>query len=332
MELAGVRHLEAHAVVHAGFAGVVPGDVHGAGVDVAAPDVVLPMELPVLRLVRRVHPRLGGQERPVLGVEPPVKAGGAVLGDERRLDRDGAAAAEGVAEGVASPVAAERHQRRRQRLPQGCLHAHGAVAPLVQSLAAGVQPDGHLILEHGEAHLILRPRLRELLDAVVRPQALHHGLFDDALAGGHGVQLAGDGVALHREGGVLRQEFLPRDGADALKQLLEAPRRELPQQGDDPRAAAQVDVQPGTVRPAAPAEDAAVLRPHVLQAQTLHLVGHQLFQPQQAGDLVCYHQKHLVSCVGAASHFILHSIPKNARRRNHKIQWIFLCKSGIMAM
>ena len=128
------------------------------------------------------------------------------------------------------------------------------------------------------------------------------------------MQLAGDGVALHREGGVLRQEFLPRDGADALKQLLEALRRELPQQGDDPRAAAQVDIQ------------------HVLQAQTLHLVGHQLFQPQQAGDLVCYHQKHLVSCVGAASHFILHSIPKNARRRNHKIQWIFLCKSGIMVM
>lgn len=37
------------------------------------------MKFPVLGLVRRVHPHLGWQKRPVLGVEPPVKTGGAVF-------------------------------------------------------------------------------------------------------------------------------------------------------------------------------------------------------------------------------------------------------------
>ena len=229
----------------------------------------------------------------MLGIEPPVKTGGAVFGDERRLDGDGTAAAEGVAEGVAAPVAAEGHQCRRQRLPQGRLHAYGAVAPLVQPFAAGIQADGHLILEHRKAYLVFCPGLRKLIHAVVGLQALHHGLFDDALTGGHGVQLGGDGVALYREGRLPGQKLLPGDGAHALKQLLEAPRRELPQQGDDPGAAAQIDIQPGAVRPAALTEHTAVFRTHVGQAKALDLVGHQLFQPQQAGDLVSYHGIHL---------------------------------------
>ena len=107
------------------------------------------------------------------------------------------------------------------------------------------------------------------------------------------MQLGGDGVALYREGRLPGQKLLPGDGADALKQLLEAPRRELSQQGDDPGAAAQIDIQPGAVRPAALTEHTAVFRTHVGQAKALDLVGHQLFQPQQAGDLVSYHGIHL---------------------------------------
>lgn len=58
-------------------------------------------------------------------------------------------------------------------------------------------------------------------------------------------------------------------------------------------AAAQIDIQPGAVRPAALTEHTAILGPHVGQAKALDLVGHQLFQPQQAGDLVSYHGIHL---------------------------------------
>lgn len=238
------------------------------------------------------------------------------FGDERRLDGDGTAAAEGIAEGVAAPVAAEGHQCRRQRLPQGRLHAYGAVAPLVQPLAAGIQADGHLILEHRKAYLVFRPCLRKLLHAVVGLQALHHGLFDDALTGGHGVQLRGDGVALYREGRLPGQKLLPGDGAHALEQLLEAPRRELSQQGDDPGAAAQIDIQPGAVRPAALTEHTAVFRTHVGQAKALDLVGHQLFQPQQAGDLVSYHGIHL-------GFLTTKEYTENTRARNLNFRWLF---------
>ena len=109
------------------------------------------------------------------------------------------------------------------------------------------------------------------------------------------MQLGGDGVALHGESGVTGEEFLPGHGADALEQLLKAAGRELPQQGDDPRTAAQVDIQPGAVRPGALTEHAAVLSPHLGQAKALYLVSHQLFQPQQTGYLIGHHGTHLYS-------------------------------------
>ena len=118
---------------------------------------------------------------------------------------------------------------------------------------------------------------------------LHHGLFDDALAGGDGVELGGDGVPLHREGRVTGQIVLPRHGAGALKQLLEAASREIRQHQHHPCAAAQVDVQPGAVGQRAAAQDAAVLRLYILQAKALALVAYQLFQSQQTGDHICIH-------------------------------------------
>ena len=89
VEAGGIRHLEADAVVHAGLAGVVTGDVDGPGVDVAAPYIIVAVELPVLGLVRRVQPALRGQEGPLLGIEPAVQAGGAVFGDEVPLPQNG---------------------------------------------------------------------------------------------------------------------------------------------------------------------------------------------------------------------------------------------------
>ena len=103
------------------------------------------------------------------------------------------------------------------------------------------------------------------------------------------MELGGDGVALHGERRVTGQIILPRDGPHALKQLLEAAGGKLPQHHHYPGAAAQVDVQPRAVRRRAAAQDAPVLRLHVLQAQTLHLIGHQLLQPQQAGYHICHH-------------------------------------------
>ena len=249
------------------------------------------MEFLVHGLVRRIHPHLGRKERPPLGVEAAVQPRRTVFGNERRLDGNGAGAAEGVAEGILPPIAGQQHHGRRQRLPQGSLHAHGPVAPLVKPLTGGIQTQGCLVLEQGEAHLILHTVLRELLPVIMGLHSLHHGLLDDGLAGRHGVQLGGNGVALHREGGVLRQIVLPRNGTGPLKQLLEAAGREAAQHQQHPCAAPQVQVQPCRIRQRSPAEDAAVLRLHLLQAQSFHFVAYQLFKPQQAGDQIRFHRR-----------------------------------------
>ena len=103
------------------------------------------------------------------------------------------------------------------------------------------------------------------------------------------MKLGGDGIALYRKGGVAGQIVLPRHGPGALKQFLEAAGIKLRQHQHDPCAAAQVDVQPGAILQCAAAQHPAVLRPHVLQSQTLDLVAYQFFQPQQTGDHICIH-------------------------------------------
>ena len=284
-----IGHLKADILRHTGLVGVAAGNGHRLGIHIAAPDIIGAVELLVPGLVLGLLPAAGGNEGPILRGKGSLQARRAVTGDQRRLDGNGAAAAEGITEGIPAPVAGQLYQRRRQRLPQGRLHAYGPVAPLVQSLAAGIQRQQHLILEQGEPHLIPGAGLRELLQMIGGTHPLHHGLLDDALAGGHRVKLGGDGIALHRKGGVAGQIVLPCHGPGTLKQFLEAAGAKLRQHQHHPCAAAQVDVQPGAILQCAAAQHPAVLRPHVLQSQTLDLVAYQFFQPQQTGDHICIH-------------------------------------------
>ena len=160
----------------------------------------------------------------------------------------------------------------------------GPVAPLVESVAGGVQVHGCGVLDEGELDLIAVPGLRQGLAAVGLAKPLGSGLFHNGLAGGDGVELGGDGVALHRELPVPGDAILPGDGGYALKQRLEVRGREAGQLHQHPRAAAQVDVQPGDVCRAAVAVDPAVFRPDVFQVQPPQLVGHQGLQPEEAGN------------------------------------------------
>src|SRR5699024_10999821 len=150
------------------------------------PDVVLTVEFFIHGLFGRVQPQLGGEALPLLGGEPPVQAGGPVLGDQRRLDGDGAAAAEGVAERIPPPVAGQQHQGGGQRLPQGGAVVVGPVAPLVEAVAGGVQVHGGGVLDEGELDLIAVACLRQGLTAVGLPQPGGGGLLHDGLAGGDG--------------------------------------------------------------------------------------------------------------------------------------------------
>ena len=288
-ELCHIGLLETDAVLHAGLPGVVPGNGDGLRVDIAAPDVVLPVKLPILRLLRRVHPDGGGNRFPLLGVKAPVQARGPVLGDESGLDGDGAAAAEGVPEGVLAPVAAEGHHGRGQGLPQGRLHAHCPVAPLVESRPRGVQVQGQLVAVEGKLDLILLPGLRQGLQAVFLPQAGGRRLFDHGLAGGDGVELGAEAVALYRELAVPGDIVLPGHRLHTLEELLKGPHRVPSHQEQHPLAAAQVEVQPGQLPQVPLAQHPAGLRPDLLQAQLSDFVCHQALQAEEAGHGKCGH-------------------------------------------
>ena len=79
-------------------------ELDGVGVDVAAPDLVLAVEFLIHRLVGCIEPEHFIERGPVLGGKAAVEARRTVARDERRLDGDGAAAAERVAERVAAIV------------------------------------------------------------------------------------------------------------------------------------------------------------------------------------------------------------------------------------
>ena len=92
------------------------------------------------------------------------------------------------------------------------------------------------------------------------------------------------GVALHRELTVPGNVVLPGQGRHPLKQGLKVRGGEGAQLHQHPGAAAQVDIQAGDVRQGAGAVDPAVFRPDVPKGQAAHLVRHQGFQPEEAGN------------------------------------------------
>ena len=180
------------------------------------------------------------------------------------------------------------HHRRRQGLPQGGLHPHRPVPPLVEPGAGGVQVQCALVPEEGELELVEGAVLREALQSIGPAQAVRRRLFDGLLTVGHGVELTVQGVALHREAAVLRDEVLPGHGGGELEEGLEAPGGTGGKLDEHPLAAPQADVQPGDVRLRAGAEDPSGLGPHVPEAQAAHLVRHQALQAEETGDGECH--------------------------------------------
>ena len=76
MEGTGVVHVKAHHVVYLGQLGVVPGQLHRLGVDVSAPDLVVPVKLLVHGLVGGAEPQLLVHKGPLLGGEGAAESGG----------------------------------------------------------------------------------------------------------------------------------------------------------------------------------------------------------------------------------------------------------------
>ena len=240
MEGAGVRRFKPYNVVHLGQLGVVPGQLHGGRVDIAAPDLIVPVELPVLGLIGGIHPGLSGEPAPLLGGEGAVQARSPVFGDEGGLDGDGARTAEGVAQRVPAPVAGEEHHGGGQGLPQGGVHPVGPVAPLVKAWSRGVQHQDGGVFHDGELDLEERSGLREGIQAVGIPQTGGGRLFHNGLAGRHGMEGGIKAVPLDREPALPGDELLPGEGTGPLKQGVEISGREGAQHQQHPLPGAQI--------------------------------------------------------------------------------------------
>ena len=158
-----------------------------------------------------------------------------------------------------------------------------AVAALVQTVAGGVEHHLDGIFAQRKAQLVFGAGFGQRAGMVAVHQPLDDRLFDDALAGGHAGQLAGKAGALDREGRVGGEEFLPRDGVDAVKQFVEG--RGLPgfEQQQHALGRAQVEVGGGDERRRAGELHAAVRNLYVFGAEAAHLKGEGGFGAEKAG-------------------------------------------------
>ena len=229
----------------------------------------------------------------MLGGKAAAQAGGQVQRLLGSLDDQRAGATERVLHEGVTAHAAQVGNGGGQRLLDGGQRRVFAVAALVQAVAGGVEVDFHGVLAQGKAHLVQCAVLGQGADLVAVHQALDDSLFDDALAGGHAGQLAGQARALDRERRVGGQQVLPRDVVAAVEQLVK--RRGLvgSQQQQDALRRAQVQVGGGdNVRPALECH-AAIGDLDVLCAQTLDLKIQRRLRAEKAGrdhGIKCRHR------------------------------------------
>ena len=154
----------------------------------------------------------------------------------------------------------------------------------MQGGAAGVEIEGGPVVEQGKADLVAAAGFGQGVQAVFGPQPLRHGLFDDALAGGHRVERAVQTVAADGELPVPGDEALPGQGADAFKERVEVLRLEFAHEDLHPLAGAQPEIGLRRGLPAAGEENTPGLGPHVFTSHVFQLVRRQPLQPEEAGN------------------------------------------------
>ena len=282
--LGGVAVPEGDQPVHPRLFGVGHGQRYALGIVVGAKDAVIALELLIPHFRAHVAPNLRLHPGEGLGGEPAVHAGSLVPGDQRRLNGDGAAAAEAVPQEFPAPVVGQGNHGGGQGLPQGGVVAVGPVAPLVQPRAGGIQIQLHPVIHDGKLQLEFIARLRQPAHAVFFSQATAGRLLDDGLTVRHAHELAVQAVALHGERAVLGDIALQRAAVHALEQLLEAARREVRQDDQHPLAGAQAHIGLGHGPLVPGKQDTPVFHPDVLQAHSFQLVPRQALQAEQAGN------------------------------------------------
>ena len=159
--------------------------------------------------------------------------------------------------------AGEIHHRRRQRFLDGSAASVLAIAPLVQSRAAGVDQQCGFIPAQSELHLKGGAGFFKPADMIMAFQPLDDRFFDDGLAIRHAVQLGIQRPAFHRKRVPLTDPTLPRQRFHPFKQLLKAARRKRPHQQLDTLGIARADVRPCQHIGATGKQHPTIFHPHI---------------------------------------------------------------------
>ena len=281
--LGGIPILEGNQPIHRCLFGIRHGKGHAFGVVVRGQNVIEALELLVPHLRAHIAPQAQIHPGERLCREPAVHTRGLVAGNQRRLDGNGAAAAETVPQELSAPIVGQHDHGSCQRLPQGGIVAIGTVAPLVQTRAGGIQVQLHPVIHDGKLQLVFQPRLRQPVHAVFFTQPPGSCLLDDGLTVRHAHELAVQAVTLHRESAVLGDEVFQIGAVHPLEQLLEAFGGEIRQHNQHPLAGTQPHIGLDHGSLVTGKQHPTVFHPDVLNAHAFQLVPRQTFQAKQTG-------------------------------------------------
>ena len=169
-----------------------------------------------------------------------------------------------------------------------------AVSPLMESRAGGVEHERNFIFHYRELNLIDRSALFKPLDRIFLFEAFNDRFFDYRLAVAHAEKVGIDGIALDGERIVCADPLLPREGACALKKLLEAMRLERAEKHKHALGKARADICAGKNIFVAAEKHAAVFGADIRRLHISELFGYRCLKTQQTGYCEIYiHQNYL---------------------------------------
>ena len=206
---------------------------------------------------------------------------GQIPADQGGLDRDRAAAAEGIDQRAIGPPEAQQDQRRGQRLLERRLADQGPIAAFVQPRPGGVDRQRRPVVQQGDFDTPFRPGFRELLHTVGGPQLLDNRLLDDFLAGRHAGELRSDRAPRDRKLVVDRNPFFPRQGVGGVEQHAKISGLEFAHPHQDAVGRAQPEIRPADGRFVACKQDPAGLNDLGRVAQGFQFPSHNGLQAER---------------------------------------------------
>ncbi len=267
-----VGTLRRHAVADSRFSSIFRYQRQHLRVNIPTPGDKGHLSLKALRPTTLLQPHLVRDTAPVHSGKAPPDPGRNAPSRQRRLNKQRTGATAGIAHQPSPPSPGHIHDRRCQRLLDGSAPRRLAIAPLMQTGAAGIQQHRHLVPQDGKLNLTFGIGLVEKPGGIRLPQPLHRRLFHDGLTVRHTVQLRVKRPSLDRKGVFYADEPFQRQCPDPVKELGEGAGGKPPQQDLDPLGVAGTNIGPSQNGHRTGKQHPPILRAHIVGAQTTQLI------------------------------------------------------------